>query len=143
MAAAGTAFTVEMGEEMYSLVAPDGTPGEPVEYGTTATITWNSILYYVHVDDPDGYPEGGESPTVFRVDSTTVMESAMEEVSDEDQEKETLLLPEGEEDEEDEEDEEEEEEDEEPGPGDVIEFPEPEEMDEDEDLPPAEDINNG
>jgi len=142
MAAAGTAFTVEMGEEMYSLVAPDGTPGEPVEYGTTATITWNNILYYAHVDDPDKYPEGGESPTVFRVDSTTVMESAMEEVSDEDQERETppLLLGEEDEGEEDEDEEEEEDEEDEPGPGDVVEFPEPEDEGEDENLPPAGDL---
>jgi len=120
----GNCFTVEMGEELYSLVAPDGTAGEMVEYEVTATIMWNGHLYYAHVDDPDAYPEDSDGPEVHRVDATTVMESKMEEVSDDE---------EGNEEEEDEEEEDEEEQE-----GDVIEFPPPAEEEEDENLPPAE-----
>ena len=123
-------FTVEMGEEKYSLVAPDGTPGEPVLYDTgTATVQWNGIVYYCHVSDPEDYPEGGEAPEVHRVESTVVVESAMEEVSDDPDDPD--------EEDEDEEDEEDEDEEEGPAPGDVIQFPEPGEEEEDENLPPA------
>lgn len=128
MAANSTAFTVEMGEEMYSIVAPDGTTGEPVEYEEAATLMWNGILYYAHVDNPNDFPEGGDAPPVLRVDATTVMESTMEEVSDESQ---------GEQEEEDEEDEEEDEEEEGEQPGDVVEFPPPPDEDDEENLPRA------
>lgn len=134
--AAASVFTVEMGEELYSIVAPDGTTGEPVPYEVTATVMYNGILHYAIVDNPDDFPEGGDPPTVFRVDSTTVVESTMEEVSDED-EGGGGGSGSGDE-EEDEEEEDEEDEDEEAGPGDVIEFPDPEEEEEDENLPRAE-----
>lgn len=133
--AAASVFTVEMGEELYSIVAPDGTTGEPVPYEVTATVMYNGILHYAIVDNPDDFPEGGDPPTVFRVDSTTVVESTMEEVSDEDEG--GGGSGSGDE-EEDEEEEDEEDEDEEAGPGDVIEFPDPEEEEEDENLPRAE-----
>ena len=126
-----TAFTVEMGEELYSIVAPDGTPGDEVPYEVPATIFWKNVLYYALVNDPDEFPEGGPAPTVFRVDATTVMESVMEEVSDEEE------GPDG--GDQEEEEEEEEEDEQEPGSGgEVIDFPVPEEEEDDENLPPAE-----
>lgn len=123
-------FTVEMGEEEYSLVAPDGRAGAPVPYEEgTASVMWNGVLYYAHVDDPDEFPEQGPAPTVFRVDSTTVMESEMVEVEDDDDDEDG-------EGEDEEEDLDSDSESREPVQGDVIEFPQSEE-DDDENLPPA------
>lgn len=134
---ADNTFTVEMGVKKYSIVAPDGEPGEPVRYGIIAMLHWQDHYYYSHVDDPDKHPEGGTAPTVYRVDQTTTMESTMLDVDEEEEE-----------DDEDEGDDygDEEEEEEEEGPEEegeaegsrvgVIEFPE---EDPDEDLPRAED----
>lgn len=136
-------FTVEMGEKKYSLVTPDGTPGFPVPYEEgTATVMYRGVLHYAHVNDPDEFPEGGEGPTVFRVDSTTVVESQMQEVSDGDPVAEDGGEVQDEDDDEDndEDDDEDGDEDEDgaSGPGDVIEFPEPDDEEEDENLPAAE-----
>lgn len=133
-------FTVEMGIKRYSIVAPDGEPGEPVRYGIIAMLHWKDHYYYSHVDDPDLHPEGGAAPAVLRVDQTTTMESTMLEVEDGDEEEDEEDEDEGEDEGEEEEQEEEEPEEGEPREAGVIEFPDGE--DPDEDLPRAEDTRN-
>lgn len=124
---ADNTFLVEMGEEFYS-VSHAGVSGAPAPYGETACIRVNGVVYYCHIDEPDDYPEGGEAPEVYMVESAVVVPSTMEEVDDDEDEEEeeetgaagpTLVEDEEDEDEEDQ--------------GDL------QEEDEDENLPPAED----
>lgn len=123
-------FTVEMGEEFYSIAPHGGNSGAPVPYGETACVRVNNIVFYCHVEDPNDYPEGGEPPEVYMVEAAVVVPSEMTEVDDEEEDEEeqagSAVV--------EEEDEEDEDEDEEEQLG-----PELVEEEEDENLPPAQD----
>jgi hypothetical protein len=74
-------FKVQMGEEDYRLVGPDGEEGVMVPYGSLASIHeppdgpgLPPVVFCCFVDDPDD-----ESPKVFRVDSVSVMPCEVEE----------------------------------------------------------------
>jgi hypothetical protein len=74
-------FTVQMGEEDYRIVGPDGDEGTMVPYGTCATICEEPdkpgqppALYFCLISDPDD-----ESPIVWCVDSVSKVASEMEE----------------------------------------------------------------
>ena len=78
---ANTKFTVQMGEEDYRIVGPDGDEGVMVPYGCLATMAEGPdtpgqppAVYFCLVDDPDD-----ETPVVWCVDSVSKMKSEAEE----------------------------------------------------------------
>lgn len=96
-------FKVEMDEENYRLVGPDGEEGPIVPYGQMATLTIDEAIYYANVDDGNE-----DSPKVYAVTAVKVVAAEVEDV-------EFKVIEEGVE-EGDEEESEEEEEEEEAGP---------------------------
>jgi len=74
-------FTVQMGEEDYRIVGPDGDEGIMVPYGTVATLCEEPdsagnppALYFCLITDPDD-----ENPKVWCVDSVSKVPSEAEE----------------------------------------------------------------
>lgn len=74
-------FTVQVGEEDYRLLGPDGQEGVMVPYGTLATICEEPeksgdcpAVYFCLITDPDD-----KSPVVWRVDSVSKCRSEAEE----------------------------------------------------------------
>jgi hypothetical protein len=73
-------FTVQMGEEDYRIVGPDGDEGVMVPYGTLATLCEEGepgqppAVYFCLIMDPDD-----ENPKVWCVDSVSKMTSESEE----------------------------------------------------------------
>ncbi len=67
-------FTVQMGDEYYRLVGPDGEEGAMVPLGQTAVLTIDDAVYYTDADEPD------DDPDVYRVDSVSAMPSEVEDV---------------------------------------------------------------
>lgn len=70
-----TQFTVQMGEEDYRILGPEGEEGAMVPYGTLATLQVEDAVYYSLVEDADE-----EMPVVYRVDSVSPMPTKLEEV---------------------------------------------------------------
>jgi hypothetical protein len=68
-------FVVQMDEEEYRIVGPDGEEGDAVEYGDIAVLAIGSGIYYCHLEDPDA-----EAADVMRVDSISKMPTEVEEV---------------------------------------------------------------
>jgi len=68
-------FTVQMGEEDYRLVGPEGEEGVMVPYGNVATLVIEDAIYYSLVDDPDA-----DKPEVFQVIEVKRMNCEAEEV---------------------------------------------------------------
>ena len=68
-------FTVQMDEEEFRIVGPDGEAGEAVSYDECATLTIDEDVYICRVDDPDA-----ETQSVEQVTQTRLMTTAIEEV---------------------------------------------------------------
>jgi hypothetical protein len=72
-------FTVQMDEEEYRIVGPDGEEGDAVAYGELATLVIDEAIYYCSIEDPNS-----ETPVVYRVDNVSRMQTETEEVTFED-----------------------------------------------------------
>lgn len=69
-------FKVEMDEEYYRIVGPDGEEGDIVPYGARATLDLpDGSLYTAMVADPNE-----DAPQVFRVDELTQEPATVEDV---------------------------------------------------------------
>lgn len=74
-------FTVQMDEEQFRIVGPDGEEGEPVTYDSVATLVIDDEVYICRVEDADA-----QEAKVECVTQTKLMPSALEEVSFEESE---------------------------------------------------------
>lgn len=72
-------FTVQMCENEYRIVGPDGEEGDPAPYTQMATLTIGAAIYYCLVNEPDNE---GEDVDVFRVDRVTKMASEPQDAVD-------------------------------------------------------------
>lgn len=68
-------FTVQMDEDEYRIMGPDGEEGDAVDYGEPAVLMIGSAIYYCLIDDPDT-----EAADVMRIDSVSKMPTEVEEV---------------------------------------------------------------
>jgi hypothetical protein len=68
-------FKVEMDEENYRLVGPDGEEGPIVPYGQMATLTIESAVYYANVEDGNE-----DAPKVYVVTAVKIVPAEVEDV---------------------------------------------------------------
>jgi hypothetical protein len=69
-------FTVQMSEEEFRILGPEGEEGCAVEYGEIATLAIGPAVYYCQVDDP----EATDGIAVLCVQSVRPMPTETEEV---------------------------------------------------------------
>ena len=73
-------FTVQMSEDEYRIVGPDGEEGCAAEYGEVATLKIDGAIYYADLD------EETDAPQVFCVQTVKLMPANAEFVDFEEEE---------------------------------------------------------
>jgi hypothetical protein len=80
-------FTIQMSEEEFRILGPEGEEGCAVEYGEVATLAIGPAIYYAEAQSAD------EKPNVMRVATCKPMPTMVEEVEFEEEEEDAAAGP--------------------------------------------------